>query len=152
MRVTIAAVGRDRKSLFRDLYDTYAQRLRWPINLREVEARSNRGGEVQRREEGERLLAAVPQGALVIALDESGKTLTSRGLADWISRGMDDGMGDLALVIGGADGLDGDVLVRADLTLSLGRLTWPHLLVRGLVVEQLYRVQQIIAGHPYHRD
>jgi 23S rRNA (pseudouridine1915-N3)-methyltransferase len=152
MRVTIAAVGRDRKSLFRDLYDTYAERLRWPIILREVEARSNRGGEVQCREEGERLLAVVPQGALVIALDESGKTLTSRGLTDWISRGMDDRMRDLALVIGGANGLDGDVLARADLILSLGRLTWPHLLVRGLVVEQLYRVQQIIAGHPYHRD
>ena len=152
MRVTIAAIGRDRRSLFRDLYDTYAQRLRWPISLREVEARGNRGGEIQRREEGERLLAAVPQGALVIALDENGKTLTSRGLADWISRGMANGMGDLALVIGGADGLDGDVLARSDLTLSLGRLTWPHLLVRGLVVEQLYRVQQIIAGHPYHRD
>ena len=152
MRVTIAAVGRDRKSLFRDLYETYAERLRWRIILREVEARSNRGGEVQCREEGERLLAAVPQGALVIALDENGKTLTSLGLANWISRGMDDGMGDLALVIGGANGLDDDVLARAHLTLSLGRLTWPHLLVRGLVAEQLYRVQQIIAGHPYHRD
>jgi 23S rRNA (pseudouridine1915-N3)-methyltransferase len=65
---------------------------------------------------------------------------------------MDDGASDIAFVIGGADGLDTRILERARLTLSLGRLTWPHLLVRGLLAEQLYRAQQIISGHPYHRD
>jgi 23S rRNA (pseudouridine1915-N3)-methyltransferase len=152
MRVTIAAVGRDRKSIHRDLYEHYAERLRWPVALREVEARGRKTGEALRLEEAERLLAAVPDGATIIALDETGKTLTSRAFAAWISRGLDEGIGELALVIGGADGLDASILNRASLTLSLGRLTWPHLLVRGLVAEQLYRAQQIIAGHPYHRD
>lgn len=152
MRVTIAAVGRDRKSIHRDLYEHYVKRLRWPVTLREVEARGGKTGEALRLEEAERLLSAVPDGATIIALDETGKTLTSRAFAAWISRGLDEGIGELALVIGGADGLDSSILNRASLTLSLGRLTWPHLLVRGLVAEQLYRAQQIIAGHPYHRD
>ena len=152
MRVTIAAVGRDRRSIHRDLFEHYARRLRWPVTLREVEARGNRTGDALKREEAERLLAAVPDGAWIIVLDEAGQSLTSRGIADWISKAMDDGAGELALVIGGADGLDTSVLERARLTLSLGRVTWPHLLVRGLLVEQLYRAQQIIAGHPYHRD
>jgi 23S rRNA (pseudouridine1915-N3)-methyltransferase len=152
MRLTIAAVGRDRRSIHRDLFDHYVQRLRWPLTLHEVEARGRLNGDALKREEADRLLAAVPDGALIIALDETGKTLSSRGFADWISTAMDDGVGDLALVIGGADGLDARVLKRARLTLSLGRITWPHLLVRGLLAEQLYRAQQIIAGHPYHRD
>jgi 23S rRNA (pseudouridine1915-N3)-methyltransferase len=152
MRVTIAAVGRDRRSVHRDLFDHYVQRLRWTVVLREVEARGNRTGDALKREEAERLLAAIPDGAWIIALDETGKTLSSRGFAHWISNAMDAGASELALVIGGADGLDASVLKRARLTLSLGRVTWPHLLVRGLLAEQLYRAQQIIAGHPYHRD
>jgi 23S rRNA (pseudouridine1915-N3)-methyltransferase len=152
MRVTIAAVGRERAGVHRDLFDHYVKRLRWPVTLREVEARGNRTGNELKRQEAERLLAAVPDGAVIIALDETGQTLTSRGFAAWISKTMDDGSGELALVIGGADGLDASVLKRAQLTLSLGRITWPHQLVRGLLAEQLYRAQQIIAGHPYHRD
>ena len=152
MRVTIVAVGRARNSVFRDLYEHYAGRLRWPVTVREVEARETRGGPAQRRDEGERLLAAIPNGATVMALDEAGKTMSSRDFADWIGRGMDGGMGDFCLVIGGADGLDPAVQARAAISLSLGRVTWPHLLVRGMLAEQLYRAQQILAGHPYHRD
>lgn len=152
MHVTIAAVGRDRKSIHRDLFDHYVRRLRWPVTLREVEARGRLAGDALRRDEAERLLAVVPDGGLIIAMDETGKTLTSRDFAGWISNAMDDGARELAVIIGGADGLDASVLARARLVLSLGRITWPHLLVRGLLAEQLYRAQQIIAGHPYHRD
>jgi 23S rRNA (pseudouridine1915-N3)-methyltransferase len=152
MRLTIAAVGRDRGGVHRALFDHYVQRLRWQVTLREVEAKGKLSGPVLKREEAKLLLAAIPEGAVVIALDETGKTLSSRDFAEWISRTIDEGAGDLALLIGGADGLDGSILARAGLTLSLGRVTWPHLLVRGLLAEQLYRAQQIIAGHPYHRD
>jgi 23S rRNA (pseudouridine1915-N3)-methyltransferase len=124
MRVTIAAVGRDRKSIHRDLYEHYAERLRWPVALREVEARGRKTGGALRLEEAERLLAAVPDGATIIALDETGKTLTSRAFAAWISRGLDEGIGELALVIGGADGLEPsppDAFPRAtDLAASAG--------------------------------
>ncbi len=102
--------------------------------------------------EAELLLAALPEGARVVTLDAAGKALTSPQLADLIARWRDDGTRDLAFVIGGAEGLDEGLRRRADLTLSLGRMTWPHLLVRAMLAEQLYRAQQILAGHPYHRS
>ncbi|MBM85180.1 MAG: 23S rRNA (pseudouridine(1915)-N(3))-methyltransferase RlmH [Rhodospirillaceae bacterium] len=152
MRVTIVAIGRYRSGLLHDLYDHYASRLRWRVDLKEIEVKSVGDQATNVRKEGARLLAAIPHGARVVVLDESGKTLTSRALARWIGRAQNDSVDDLALMIGGADGLDGTVLDRADLILSLGRVTWPHFLVRSLVAEQLYRAQQILQGHPYHRD
>ncbi len=98
------------------------------------------------------LLDKVPDAAAVVALDERGKALSSRELAKRIGGWRDEGRGCIAFLIGGADGLDNTVRARADLTLSFGRLTWPHLLARGMLAEQIYRAQQIIAGHPYHRD
>jgi len=99
----------------------------------------------------DRLLAAVPEGATVAALDEKGKTLSSAAFAEKLSAWRDNGVRDLAFVIGGADGLDGALLKQADLVLSLGPMTWPHVMVRGLLAEQLYRAQCIQQGHPYHR-
>ena len=86
-----------------------------------------------------------------MALDERGRSLSSAAFADYLGRRRDEGVADLAFVIGGADGLAERVRSRADLVLSLGAPTWPHLLVRGLLAEQLYRAQSILAGHPYHR-
>jgi 23S rRNA (pseudouridine1915-N3)-methyltransferase len=87
-----------------------------------------------------------------VALDERGEGWSSRGIADRIVAWRDRGTSELAFAIGGADGLDAAVLDRAAAVLSLGPMTWPHLLVRSMLLEQLYRAQQIIAGHPYHRD
>ena len=105
-----------------------------------------------RAREAALLLAAVPAAARLVALDERGAMWSSqefaRNLRDW----RDCGTAELVFAIGGPDGLDGSVLNRSAATLSLGRMTWPHLLVRGLLLEQLYRAQQILAGHPYHRD
>ena len=98
------------------------------------------------------LLAAVPADAAVVALDESGQALSSRALAARIGRWRDDGRGCIAFLVGGADGLDDAVCARADLVLSFGKATWPHMLARAMLAEQLYRAQQILAGHPYHRD
>jgi 23S rRNA (pseudouridine1915-N3)-methyltransferase len=102
--------------------------------------------------EAELLLGALPPGALLVALDEKGAACTSRELAERLARWRDQGVATLAFAIGGADGLGPAVLQRAEATLSLGAMTWPHLLVRSLLLEQLYRAQQISAGHPYHRD
>jgi 23S rRNA (pseudouridine1915-N3)-methyltransferase len=88
----------------------------------------------------------------VIALDEKGKTLTSEAFARHIARWRDGGVQDLAFVIGGAEGLDKQVTKHADTVLSLGPMTWPHLLARVLLAEQLYRAYAILTGHPYHRD
>ena len=101
--------------------------------------------------EGELILGALPSGIPLVALDERGTQWSSRALAERIALWRDRGSPELAFAIGGADGLHSTVLDRADVILSLGLMTWPHLLVRGLLLEQLYRAQQILAGHPYHR-
>jgi 23S rRNA (pseudouridine1915-N3)-methyltransferase len=98
------------------------------------------------------LLARVPDRAVVIALDERGTALTSAAFAQKITKWRDSGASGLAFLIGGADGHPDSLRQRADFLLSLGPMTWPHLLVRGMLLEQLYRAQQILAGHPYHRE
>jgi 23S rRNA (pseudouridine1915-N3)-methyltransferase len=94
----------------------------------------------------------VPGGARLVALDQRGAAWTSADLADRLAGWRLRGVRELAFAIGGADGLGTAVIERADAVLSLGAMTWPHLLVRGMLLEQLYRAQQILAGHPYHRD
>lgn len=151
MRLTIAAVGRVRDGPLQALYRDYAQRLTWPLALKEVEERRKLAA-IQRIEAESRLLgAAVPDGATVVVLDQRGKSLSSEDFAARLGRWRDDGTADLAFVIGGADGLDPAWLRRAALVLSLGAMTWPHMLARVMLVEQLYRAQSILAGHPYHR-
>lgn len=106
-------------------------------------------GEIQRRE-GAGLIGALPARSFVVALDLVGAALDTDGLVRSLAHWRDTGRA-LAFVIGGAEGLDATVIARADATLSLGRMTWPHMLVRVMLVEQLYRAQAILAGHPYHR-
>lgn len=134
------------------LYEHYAARLRWRLTVKEVEERRALPPEALKEQEGALLLAALPRGARVIALDENGREMTSRDFAQLLGRWQDDAVQDLAFVIGGADGLSPAVREAADVILSLGRLTWPHMLVRGLLAEQLFRAESILAGHPYHRD
>lgn len=155
MRCHLIAVGKGGKTgPERALFDTYAGRLVQPfsLTLREVEEKKALSGGALKAREADLLLAALPQGAVVVALDERGKSLSSRAFADALARWRDGGTRDVAFLIGGADGLDGRVRDRADLVLNLGTLTWPHMLVRGLIAEQLFRAQCILSGHPYHRD
>jgi len=151
VRVTILAVGRDRTGPARELFEDYRRRSLWPIELVEITAAGRLPAARRRAEEGLRLLAALPRDAVPIALDEHGRQLDSesfaRRLGDWRERGEHD----LAFLIGGPDGLEPSVLARARAVYALGRMTWPHRLVRVLLAEQLYRAQAILAGHPYHR-
>ena len=151
MRVTIAAVGRDRSGPARELFDEYCRRCAWPIRLVEIASRSALPLERRLADEGARLAAAIPRDAAVITLDERGRLLSSTSFATRIARWQEGG-GDLAFLIGGPDGLADDLIARAELVLALGRMTWPHLLVRVLLAEQLYRASTILAGHPYHRE
>lgn len=143
----LAAVGRARDSPVRELVDDYVRRLPWPFTLREI---ADSDGDGRREREGDKLLAALPEGAFVVALDSRGRQLSSEALADWLGQRRDEGCRDLALVIGGADGLAPAVIRRAGMILSLGAMTWPHLMVRAMLAEQLYRASTILAGHPYH--
>ena len=101
--------------------------------------------------EGRLLLQAIPDTARIFALDARGKTLDSEGFAGLLSKTAESGVAELAFLIGGADGFDPAVTERADRLLSLGPMTWPHMLVRAMLAEQLFRAQSILTGHPYHR-
>jgi 23S rRNA (pseudouridine1915-N3)-methyltransferase len=151
VRVLLSAVGRARPGPERALYDHYAGRLTWPLTLKEVEEKRPLPPPERMAREAELLLATVPNGAAVVALDERGREMGSvdfaRRLGDW----RDEGRADVAFLIGGADGHGEAVRGRADLLLCFGRLTWPHMLVRGMLAEQLFRAQCILSGHPYHR-
>jgi len=151
MRLTIVAVGRQRPGPLKELESHYAGRIGFPLAIREVEAKRKLPPAEMKRREAALLLDAVPKGAILLALDRNGKTLSSAALAQQIGAWRDSGA-DLAFLIGGADGLDETALAKARLVLSLGALTWPHFLARGMLLEQLYRAQQILAGHPYHRE
>ena len=152
MRIVIGAVGRLAASRPEAaLYDHFARRISFALILKEVAAKGRASAALLRRREGALLLAAVPAGAIVVALDAGGTALTSARLAARLGAWRDAGVRDLAFLIGGAEGLDRALLDNADLVLSLGAMTWPHLLVRAMLAEQLYRAQCILEGHPYHR-
>jgi 23S rRNA (pseudouridine1915-N3)-methyltransferase len=150
MQVIIAAIGRDRAGPTRELFDDYRRRSPWPIRLVEIAPRRSEPTERRLREEADRLLQAVPTGAVLVALDEGGRQLDSAGLARRIAR-WQEGSGTIAFVIGGPDGLARSILDRAEATLAFGRMTWPHRLVRVMLAEQIYRASTILSGHPYHR-
>lgn len=143
-------MGRFGSDPARALFDHYAKRIRPASKLVEVVARKKLSGNRLKEEEGRLILAATPKDAVLVALDAGGKTLSSEALARQIAAFQADG-DDVVFAIGGADGLSAAVRKAARLTLSLGPMTWPHLLVRVLLAEQLYRAQMILAGHPYHR-
>jgi 23S rRNA (pseudouridine1915-N3)-methyltransferase len=136
--------------------EDYARRMPpdLPLTLVEIKPGHRVAGEdgVRARQiEAERILAALPAGAVVVALDERGAQLTTRELAGWMSGWMAEGVSP-AFIIGGADGLDDSVKARSGKQLGLSKLTLPHALARVVLAEQLYRAMCIIKGHPYHRD
>jgi len=151
MRITIAAVGRLRAGPMQDLLSEYLRRLTWPHEVKEVEEKRQMPPAALKRREGELLLQSLPKQAVVIALDGRGKSLASEEFARMIQDYREAGTGDLAFVIGGAEGLSDEVRAAAERTLAFGAMTWPHLLVRVMLAEQLYRAQSILTGHPYHR-
>ncbi|WP_300299610.1 23S rRNA (pseudouridine(1915)-N(3))-methyltransferase RlmH [Ferrovibrio sp.] len=156
MKITIACIGRAGRAKHdaaQSLVESYRERLPWPVTIREVEDRKQGGSAVERKaREAELLLAAVPKGAVLVAMDERGKSLSSRQFAETLEKWRDGGEQEVAFLIGGADGLDSAVTAKARLTLSLSAMTWPHLLARVMLLEQLYRAWSLQAGHPYHRD
>ena len=149
MRLVVAAVGRAGDDPAGRIFESYRRRLPWPLELREV--RTGGGGKTGREREAAALLKGLPQGAFVAALDGRGKALTSEAFAARIADVRDRGTQVMAFLIGGPEGLGAPVLARADMTLSLGPMTWPHLLARAMLGEQLWRAASILSGHPYHR-
>ncbi|MBE9639310.1 23S rRNA (pseudouridine(1915)-N(3))-methyltransferase RlmH [Salipiger mangrovisoli] len=155
MRVHLCVVGRLRFGPERDLIDDYLKRFDrtgralglGPVTLLEVEDRKGGGMAA----EAALLRKAIPSGARLCVLDERGKLMSSPDFARQLGEIRDAGTGDLAFVIGGADGIDPSLRAEADMALSFGQMVWPHMLVRVMLSEQLYRAASILAGSPYHR-
>jgi 23S rRNA (pseudouridine1915-N3)-methyltransferase len=149
VKARLLAVGRMRAGAEAALFAQYNARLRPPLDV--LEFAEARGGPAEiRAREATALLAALPPNALLVALDLGGTAPTSEALAALTAR-WEESARPIHFVIGGAEGLDAGVTARAAHRLSLGPLTWPHLLVRALLAEQLFRAQCIRANHPYHR-
>jgi 23S rRNA (pseudouridine1915-N3)-methyltransferase len=151
MRITIIAVGRRRQGPEQDLFDQYKARLPWPLDLKLVEEKKPLSGDALKAREAELLLAACPDGATLVALDERGTSDTSPKLAERLGAWRDGGVRDLVFLVGGADGLAADLRKKASFVMALGAQTWPHQLVPALLAEQIYRGHAILTGHPYHR-
>jgi 23S rRNA (pseudouridine1915-N3)-methyltransferase len=155
MKLYILAVGHKMPDWIASGFDEYAKRMppELRIELREIKPEqrsSGRPAESVMAAERQRIEAALPKGARIVALDERGKDWTTMQLAAALPGWQQDGR-DVAFLIGGADGLDAELKARADLLLRLSSLTLPHAMVRVLLAEQLYRAWTITQNHPYHR-
>lgn len=147
MKIRIIAVGRLKNSPLLDACQEYIKRMNWQVSVKEIDAPKASTS----AQEAPLILKALPEKAFIVALDERGETLSSPDFARKIAK-----WGEIApetvFLIGGADGFDNAVREKAKYLLSFGKQTWPHMLVRVMLLEQIYRAQQINAGHPYHRN
>lgn len=159
MLLLIAAVGRLKAGPERDLLARYIERSSAagkklalaPLEVIEIPESQAQTVAKRKLDEASALLAAIPDKARLIALDERGKNISSEYFAATLERFRDDGAGQTAFIIGGADGLDDNIRKKADLVVAFGGATFPHQIVRILLAEQVYRAITILAGHPYHR-
>jgi 23S rRNA (pseudouridine1915-N3)-methyltransferase len=159
MRIIVAAVGRLKKGPETELVERYRKRagqtgrnLGWR-DVEIIEIRESRADDAAKRmiEESIALATIIPQGAAVALLDPNGENLDSASLADRLAKFRRDDRPAVVFVIGGADGLAPSLRDKANLRISFGAATWPHQLVRVMLLEQLYRAATILTGHPYHR-
>lgn len=145
----IAAIGKMRQGPERELVARYQLRIRPRLEITELSEARGALAE-KRRQEGSTLLRATCGNYQRVALDEGGTILDSMGFATTIDKILSNGKG-VAFLIGGAEGLDRAVLDECSIKISFGRMTWPHMMVRCMLAEQLYRARSISSGHPYHR-
>jgi 23S rRNA (pseudouridine1915-N3)-methyltransferase len=159
MRLLVLAVGQARGTSENALVEDYVARARAfgrrlgfsSVAAEEVAVSKLRESKARIAEEGERLAARIPPGAHVIFLDARGKGMTSEAFAEMLSAMRDAGARDLVFLIGGPDGLDPGPTIKSSRSLAFGPQTWPHLMVRAMLAEQIYRALTIMGGHPYHR-
>ena len=154
MRITILSIGKFENSPHKAVFENYLKRLKWKVELRELELKNAQNMSVDKIKEGEGelILKALKPSSKLIVLDERGRQFGSIAFSKMISDFALAGDYDLTFVIGGSDGLSQEVLKKAGLKISLSTMTFPHLMVRAILIEQIYRAQSIVAGHPYHRE
>ncbi len=151
LKIDIIAISRIKKGAYLELIDNYKKRIKWDLTIYELESKHSDPKKSQKDEE-EKILKRIESQAVIIILDELGDGLKSLDFAKTLENFKNNGERHIQFIIGGADGLTDIVRDRADILLSFGQQTWPHLLARVMLLEQIYRAEQIIAGHPYHRE
>jgi 23S rRNA (pseudouridine1915-N3)-methyltransferase len=159
MRLVVIAVGRLKQGPERDLAERYRERFDdlgrklgfRGLKIREIPESRARDALARMAEEAAAISALIPEKSAVITLDEHGQNMDSTGFARTLGRLRDRSVANTIFVIGGADGLSPDLRRRETLTVAFGAATWPHQMVRVMLLEQLYRAATILAGHPYHR-
>jgi 23S rRNA (pseudouridine1915-N3)-methyltransferase len=154
MKFTVLAVGKCTQAEILGLVEMYTTRLRPYVVTQLVELPDGRGQtrEQTQQKEAESFRKKIPDGAYVIALDERGKGMTTSALAKHLGKQRDEGVREVVFLIGGAEGHTDDLRLGADLVLKISDMTLAHMLVRPVLLEQLYRVATLWAGHPYHRE
>lgn len=143
--IELIVVGKMKNDPLVDVFEDYRKRMQWKLSVTELEGK-NQADELSKIEE------KLDARSALIILDERGVNMGSRDFAARIDDFQTKGISSIQCVIGGADGLSDDIRKKASMILSFGKLTWPHKLARVMLIEQIYRAQQILAGHPYHRD
>ena len=150
-RIDLIVVGKLKKGPWHELQEDYATRLKWLLTIHEVESKIT-DPKKQQEEENKLILSRLDSKSFVIALDERGDGLRSLDFSQTLEKLRNNGEDRLTFLIGGAMGFTDDIRDRANVLLSFGQQTWPHMMVRVMLLEQVYRAQQISAGHPYHRE
>ena len=159
MRIVVVAVGRLKQGPERELADRYRGRFEdigrklgfRGLDIHEIAESRARDVEQRIREEAAAVLALVPEEMVLVALDEKGKNIDSAAFAEHLCRWRDESVASTVFVVGGADGLSPELRRKAQLSVAFGAATWPHQIVRVMLLEQIYRAATILAGHPYHR-
>lgn len=159
MRLVVIAVGRLKQGPERELAERYRERFDdigrklgfRGLEIHEIPESRARDGQSRIAEEAAAISAAIPPKSILIALDERGDSIDSHGFAQHLARWRDDQVGNTIFIIGGADGLSPELRRMAKMRMAFGSATWPHQMVRVMLLEQVYRAATILAGHPYHR-
>lgn len=149
--ILVLAIGKMKSGALADALKEYQKRMRVKVTVQEIDLRDCDAAKLQEKE-SKALLAAIPKDSFVVALDERGKTLKSRDFAAKMRGWRETSGKTIVFLIGGADGHTDFLRKKANFVLSFGEMTWPHMLARVMLMEQLYRAEAISSGHPYHRD
>ncbi|MBM5783066.1 MAG: 23S rRNA (pseudouridine(1915)-N(3))-methyltransferase RlmH [Pelagibacterales bacterium] len=154
MKISIISIGKFENSPFKQVFETYLKRLKWKIELKELDLKNSHNFSIEKIKESEAdlIIKNLKPNSKVIVLDEHGKQFGSIDFAKMLSDFAVSGDSDLTFIIGGANGLGKEILQKSQIKISLGKMTFPHMMVRVILIEQLYRAQSIIEGHPYHRE
>jgi 23S rRNA (pseudouridine1915-N3)-methyltransferase len=154
MKITILAIGKFENSCHKEVFYNYLKRSKFKIELKEIDNRNNGNfkGEKLKEMEAELFIKNFKKNSIIISLDEKANQLSTIEFAAKINEFAINGNSDLTFLIGGSDGLAKKILDLSDLKISLSKMTFPHLMVRSILMEQIYRAETIINNHPYHRS